>query len=99
MPASQRHTLRFIRALLRRLKIVLSPEIQAGINDAASRGQTVITLIEGDKALSVFAVADAIREESFEAIKRLHQQGIEVIMMTGDAQSVADSVARGWEME
>jgi len=79
--------------LLRRLKIGLSPELQAGIDDAASRGQTVITLLEGEKALSVFAVADAIREESFEAVKRLHQQGIEVIMMTGDAQSVADSVA------
>jgi len=81
-------------ALLRRLTIALSPELQAGIDDAASRGQTVITLLEGDKALGVFAVADAIREESFEAVKRLHQQGIEVIMMTGDAQSVADSVAK-----
>jgi len=81
-------------ALLRRLKIAVPPELQAGIDDAARRGQTVITLIERDKALSVLAVADAIREESFEAVKRLHQQGIEVIMMTGDAQSVADSVAR-----
>ncbi|HVD62594.1 MAG TPA: copper-translocating P-type ATPase [Gemmatimonadaceae bacterium] len=81
-------------ALLRRLTIALSPELQAGIDDAASHGQTVITLLEGDKALGVFAVADAIREESFEAVKRLHQQGIEVIMMTGDAQSVADSVAK-----
>jgi Cu2+-exporting ATPase len=76
------------------LTIALSPELQAGIDDAASHGQTVITLLEGDKALGVFAVADAIREESFEAVKRLHQQGIEVIMMTGDAQSVADSVAK-----
>ena len=81
-------------ALLRRLKIALPPELQAGIDDAATRGQTVITLIEGDRALSVLAVADAIREESFEAVKRLHQQGIEVIMMTGDAQSVADAVAK-----
>jgi P-type Cu2+ transporter len=80
-------------ALLRRLKIALPPELQAGIDDAARRGQTVITLIEGDRALSVLAVADAIREESLEAVKRLHQQGIEVIMMTGDAQSVAESVA------
>ena len=46
--------------------------------------QPVITLLEGDRALAVLAVADAIREESFEAVRRLHQQGIEVIMMTGD---------------
>jgi Cu2+-exporting ATPase len=41
----------------------------------------------------VFAVADAIREESHEAVQRLQQQGIEVIMMTGDAKAVADAVA------
>lgn len=81
-------------ALLRRLKTELSPEIQTSIDNAAARGQTVITLIEGNRALAVFTVADAIRDESFEAIKRLHEQGIEVIMMTGDAQSVADSVAK-----
>ena len=81
-------------ALLRRLKIALPRNLQDGIDEGARRGQTVITLIEGDRALAVFAVADAIREESFEAVKQLHSQGIEVVMMTGDAQSVADSVAK-----
>jgi Cu2+-exporting ATPase len=80
-------------ALLRRLKIALPRELQAAIDAAARGGQTVITLIEKDRALGVFAVADALREESFDAVKRLHQQGIEVIMMTGDAKSVAESVA------
>jgi Cu2+-exporting ATPase len=41
----------------------------------------------------VFAVADAIREESRSAVDRLHGQGAEVIMMTGDAQAVAKAVA------
>ncbi|MDP9176986.1 MAG: copper-translocating P-type ATPase [Gemmatimonadota bacterium] len=81
-------------ALLRRLKTKLSPDLRKAMDEAASRGQTVVTLIEGDSALAVFAVADAIREESFEAVKRLHQQGVEVIMMTGDAREVADSVAK-----
>jgi type II secretory pathway pseudopilin PulG len=45
------------------------------------------------KALAVFAVADAIREESREAIRALHDRGIEVAMLTGDAQAVADAVA------
>ncbi len=38
-------------------------------------------------------VADAIREESREAIRALHDRGIEVAMLTGDAQAVADAVA------
>jgi Cu2+-exporting ATPase len=81
-------------ALLRRLKTEVPPELQRAIDDASSRGQTVITLIEGDRALAVFSVADAIREESFEAVKRLHDERVEVIMMTGDAKSVAESVAK-----
>jgi P-type Cu2+ transporter len=86
-------------ALLRRLKVELSPDRQKAIENAASRGETLITLVEGNTALAAFAVADAIREESFEAVKRLHEQGIEVIMMTGDTRSVADAVAKELEID
>ena len=41
----------------------------------------------------MFAVADAIRQESKEAILALHERGIEVAMLTGDAQAVANAVA------
>lgn len=60
---------------------------------AAHRGQAAIYLFRNSKALAVFAVADAIREESREAIRALHARGIEVAMLTGDAQAVADAVA------
>jgi Cu2+-exporting ATPase len=50
-------------------------------------------MIEGSTAIAVFAVADAVRDESREAVQRLHDDGIEVVMMTGDAQSVARAVA------
>jgi Cu2+-exporting ATPase len=49
-------------------------------------------MLDQTTPLAVFAVADAVREESREAVTRLHQQGIEVIMMTGDAQAVANAV-------
>ncbi|MDQ6769858.1 MAG: heavy metal translocating P-type ATPase [Gemmatimonadota bacterium] len=81
-------------ALLRQLGIDLEPALRDAIDRATSRAQTAITLIEGKKPLAVLAVADAIREESHEAVRRLHDQGIEVIMMTGDAKPVADAVAR-----
>jgi P-type Cu2+ transporter len=38
-------------------------------------------------------VADAIREESYEAVRALHERGIEVAMLTGDARAVAEAVA------
>ena len=60
---------------------------------AADRGQAAIYLLRDGKALAVFSVADAIREESREAVAALHERGIEVAMLTGDAQAVADAVA------
>ena len=80
-------------ALLRRRGAHVPPTLQAAIDSAAARGQAAITMIDGDTAVAVFAVADAIRAESREAIERLHAQSIEVIMMTGDALAVARSVA------
>ena len=81
-------------ALITRLGIDPAPELKNAMSDAAGRAQTVITLVEGREALATLAVADAIREESREAVERLHSQRIEVIMMTGDAQQVADAVAK-----
>src|SRR4029434_6268926 len=60
---------------------------------ASTRGQSAITMIEGTTPLAVFAIADAVREESRDAVRRLHDRGIEVVMITGDAQNVAQSVA------
>ncbi len=61
---------------------------------AAERGQAAIYLLRAGEALAVFAVADAIREESREAIRSLHERGIEVAMLTGDAKAVASAVAK-----
>jgi Cu2+-exporting ATPase len=69
-----------------------------GLREAAERfgqaGQAAIYLVEDSRVLAAFAVADAIRPESHEAIQRLHDDGIEVAMLTGDSRAVADSVAR-----
>ena len=81
-------------ALMRTLDVVPEPALAAAIDRAASRGQAAITMIERQAALAVFAVADAIRDESREAVDRLHRQGVEVIMMTGDARAVANAVAQ-----
>ncbi|HET7321537.1 MAG TPA: HAD-IC family P-type ATPase, partial [Longimicrobiaceae bacterium] len=81
-------------ALLHRQGVEPPPELRAAAERAAERGQAAIYLLEGSHARAVFAVADAIREESREAVRRLHDDGIEVVMLTGDARPVAESVAR-----
>ena len=80
--------------LLASLNVTLDAEMREFEREATKLGQGVIYLIESDRALGAFVVADAVRPESADAIKELHEAGIEVVMMTGDAQGVADAVAR-----
>ncbi len=60
---------------------------------AAERGQAAIYLLHNKKVIAVFTVADAVRQESKEAIASLHERGIEVAMLTGDSRAVAAAVA------
>lgn len=80
-------------ALLRARGIALPTELEAGVDRAAARGETAVILLEDDEPLAAFAVADQIRPESYEAVRRLHEAGIEVVMLTGDAWPVARAVA------
>ena len=71
------------------------PAEVAGAAEAwAAEGRTVLYLVDGASVLGAVAVEDEIRPESIEAVARLHGMGLRVAMITGDAQSVADSVAR-----
>ena len=79
--------------LLASMNVESSPELQHAIDAAAGRGQSSIYLIESGRPVAVFAIADAVRPESREAIDALHSKGIEVVMMTGDAEAVAKAVA------
>jgi Cu2+-exporting ATPase len=80
--------------LLQRLGAEVAPELAAFAVEAAERGQSVIYLVEGRRVLAGLTLADAIRPESREAVTRLHELGLEVVMLTGDAKAVAEAVAR-----
>jgi Cu2+-exporting ATPase len=68
--------------------------VREAADRAASRGQASVYLLTSASAVAAFAVADAVRSESREAIQRLHEQHIEVVMLTGDAKAVATAVAQ-----
>ena len=82
-------------ALIREVGAHIEPRLQYAIDRAASRGHAAITLLQDEVPLAVFAVADAVREESREAVRRLHEQQVEVIMRTGDAIAVANACSYG----
>lgn len=86
-------------ALLRSFALEPPPALRAAADEAGRKGQTSVYLVEetgsSDRAiLATFAVADVIRPESHDAIRALHDAKVEVVMLTGDAQAVADAVAR-----
>jgi Cu2+-exporting ATPase len=69
------------------------------IMELQNQGKTVIfTLIDG-KLAGAFALADQIREESREAIQNLKELNINVFMLTGDAEEVAQSVSKELEID
>jgi P-type Cu2+ transporter len=80
--------------LLTRQGAHLQPELAEFTDQAAHKGRGVVYLLENKRVLAAFAVADAIRPESSEAVRRLHELGIEVAMLTGDSKAVAEAVAR-----
>ncbi len=80
--------------LLRQLKADAPPPLVEMADSAAARGQSTVYLVEGLRVLAVFAVADAVRPESADAVRRLHDAGIGVVMLTGDAKAVASAVAQ-----
>jgi P-type Cu2+ transporter len=80
-------------AMLKRLALTPPAAVREAAERAAARGQASIYLLTQKAAVAAFTVADAVRPESREAIQRLHEQRIEVVMLTGDAKAVAEAVA------
>ena len=62
-------------------------------------GKTLVFVVENDQALGAIALADIIREESRQTVAQFKEAGIRVIMLTGDAETVARWVARELDLD
>lgn len=60
----------------------------------SDEGATVLHVVADGSLIGALALEDKIRAESREAVRELHDLGLKVAMITGDSQSVADSVAQ-----
>ena len=79
--------------LLELIDGTLPDRLQEFTAKAGDKGQTVVYLVRDNQPAAAFALADVIRAESREAVRRLHEMGIEVAMLTGDSMAVARAVA------
>lgn len=57
------------------------------------RGEIILHVLVDEEVVGAFALADEIRAESRAAVAALHDRGITVVMITGDAEAVARTVA------
>jgi len=57
-------------------------------------GQTVLFVVAEGRVIGLLGVADPIKQTTFEAIPKLHQDGVRIIMITGDSDTTARAVAK-----
>ena len=57
-------------------------------------GEIILHVLRDGKVVGAIGLADEIRAESRQAVDALHALGIQVVMITGDAEAVAQSVAK-----
>jgi Cu+-exporting ATPase len=60
----------------------------------SDQGETAILLAQDDQLIAMLGIADPARADSKQAIERMHDMGLKVIMLTGDNERTAKAVAR-----
>jgi Cu2+-exporting ATPase len=79
--------------LLRERGLDVPADLQGKTEAWRSRGASVLYLVRDGTVAGAFALEDEVRPEAREAVDRLHELGIRVALITGDARQVADAVA------
>ncbi len=81
------------------LKLLDDAKVDAGelveiAEGMRKEGQTVIFVAVDGRASGLIGVADPIKETTPQAIRELHEEGIRIVMITGDNRTTAEAVAR-----
>ncbi|MHB1046964.1 MAG: heavy metal translocating P-type ATPase [Thermoanaerobaculia bacterium] len=81
------------KALMADLGIDLG-ELSDGAEKLRQEGETAMFVAVDGKAAGILGVADPIKDSTPEAIRQLHEEGIRIVMLTGDSKTTAEAVAR-----
>jgi Cu+-exporting ATPase len=69
-------------------------ELTSNAEGLEADGKTVMFVAVNDEPAGLIAVADTLKENTVEALQRLHKLGIETVMITGDNRRTAEAIAR-----
>ena len=78
--------------ILTRLK--LKNRYQTKEDNYSKAGCSIIYVVQNKRLIGIIGVKDTVREESKEAIREFMRRGIDVVMLTGDHEGVANQIAK-----
>jgi Cu+-exporting ATPase len=67
--------------------------VEGGIHKLQSQGKTVMVMVQDRTLCGLISVSDTLKPESKDAIQQLHNQHLKVVMLTGDNQQTAQTIA------
>ena len=79
--------------LMAEVGVAFSAELEERIRAATRKGVSIVMVCHGNKLLGWIEFSDLIRDTSALAVKRAKQMGIEVVMLTGDNENSAKTIA------
>lgn len=82
------------RRLMHREDISIKEETKTMMEELEFDGKTAMLIAINGVIAGIVAVADTVKDTSKEAIERMHQLGLEVIMLTGDNERTSDAIAK-----
>ena len=79
--------------LMRSFSVNTSPELDEQFKVLTEAAKTALFLAKDGVTLGIIAISDPLRNDSIDAIKRMHEIGLQVIMLTGDNLHTAKAIA------
>jgi Cu+-exporting ATPase len=80
-------------SLMEKVGVRLGRKEQKEFERISNEAKSAIILALDGKIVGIFGIADTLKEDSVAAVKKLHDMGIKVVMITGDNESVAKKIA------
>lgn len=80
--------------LIKQIDATVAPWLQDQVRNEQNQGKTVSYLIENQRAIGYVVISDRIRKSGKDAVSDLKNEGLKVLMFTGDNEATAKSVTR-----
>jgi Cd2+/Zn2+-exporting ATPase len=87
------------RKLLENNGLIFSKDVEKYLQKSESKGYTVIPIGVDDRIIGAISVADLLKPEAPEALRKLKKVGIkQIVMLTGDNETTAETIAKCMEV-